>query len=82
MKLIVTGDHKEILGMLIVPLLLLDHIAWKKKNGDLPFTWLGRNVHPIKQWGGLDIDYDWQVPIVEFWLKANGFTEKETPYNN
>ena len=54
----------------------------EKKNGDLPFTWLGKNVHPIKQWGGLDIDYEWQVPIVEFWLKANGFSENKTPYKN
>ena len=52
----------------------------EKKNGDLPFTWLGRNIHPIKQWGGLDIDYDWQIPIVKFWLESNGFTEDKTPY--
>ena len=53
-----------------------------KKNGDLPFTWLGKNVHPIKQWGGLDVDYDWQVPIAEFWLKSHGFSETKTPYDN
>ena len=52
-----------------------------KKNGDVPFTWLGRNIHPIKQWGGLDIDYNWQVPIVEFWLKSHGFSETQTPYD-
>lgn len=51
-----------------------------KKNGDVPFTWLGRNIHPIKQWGGLDIDYNWQIPIVEFWLKSHGFSETQTPY--
>ncbi|MFC1747420.1 cytidylyltransferase domain-containing protein [Pseudomonadota bacterium] len=52
-----------------------------KKNGDLPFTWLGRNIHPIQQWGGLDVDYHWQVPIVEHWLKEHGFTEEKTPYD-
>lgn len=52
-----------------------------KKNGDPPFTWLGRNIHPIKQWGGLDIDYHWQVPIVEHWLRSNNFTEEKTPYD-
>ncbi|NOY72906.1 MAG: cytidylyltransferase [Gammaproteobacteria bacterium] len=51
-----------------------------KKNGDPPFTWLGRNVYPIKQWGGLDVDYDWQVPIVEYWLRKHGFNEDKTPY--
>ena len=47
-----------------------------------PFTWLGRNVFPIKQWGGLDIDYHWQVPMVEYWLKENGFTFDKTPYDD
>ncbi len=46
-----------------------------------PFTWLGHNVFPIKQWGGLDIDYHWQVPMVEYWLKENGFTFDKTPYD-
>ncbi len=53
-----------------------------KKNGDMPFTWIGRNVHPIKQWGGLDVDYGWQVPIVEYWLREHGFTEDKTPYES
>tara|TARA_B100000482_G_C12565579_1_gene281835 strand:- start:134 stop:874 length:741 start_codon:yes stop_codon:yes gene_type:complete len=52
-----------------------------KKNGDAPFTWLGRNIHPIKQWGGLDVDYNWQIPIVEFWLKSHGFSKNSTPYD-
>ena len=51
-----------------------------KKNGAPPFHWLGKNVHPIKQWGGLDIDHHWQVPIVEHWLMEHGFSETETPY--
>lgn len=51
-----------------------------KKNGDVPFTWIGRNIYPIKQWGGLDIDYHWQVPMVEYWLKQHGFTEEKNPY--
>lgn len=50
------------------------------KNGYPPFQWLGKNVKAIKQWGGLDIDYDWQVPIVEMWLKYHGFTNEKTPY--
>lgn len=45
-----------------------------------PFKWIGRKVLPLKQWGGLDIDYDWQVPMVEFWLKKHGFSETVTPY--
>ena len=54
----------------------------EKKNGDAPFTWLGRNIHPIKQWGGLDIDKSWQLPLVEYWLRSNGFDNNKTPYHN
>lgn len=43
-------------------------------DGMLPQKWMGRKIHPLKQWGGLDIDYDWQVPQAEFWLKAHGVT--------
>ena len=31
--------------------------------------------------GVTDIDYPWQAPIVERWLKSNGFSHSETPYN-
>lgn len=27
-----------------------------------------------------DVDYPWQIPIVEDWLRRNGFSETETPY--
>lgn len=54
--------------------------CFEKKNGDPPFTWLGQKCFPIKQWGGLDIDYHWQVPIVQHWLKEHGFTEEKLPY--
>jgi CMP-N-acetylneuraminic acid synthetase len=53
----------------------------EKLIGEPPFTWLGRNVFPIKQWGGMDIDYHWQVPIVKHWLKHNGFSTNSTPYD-
>ena len=48
------------------------------KEGLLPQRWMGQNIHPLKQWGGLDVDYKWQIPQVEFWLKAHGIhSEKE-----
>jgi hypothetical protein len=50
-------------------------------DGMLPQKWMGRRIHPLKQWGGLDVDYDWQVPQVEFWLRKHGFTETTTPYD-
>ena len=41
-------------------------------QGLLPQRWMGQKIHPLKQWGGLDVDYEWQIPQVEFWLKAHG----------
>lgn len=41
------------------------------ERGLLPQKWMGRNIYPLKQWGGLDVDYEWQIPLVEFWLKKN-----------
>lgn len=49
--------------------------------GRPPFPWIGRVVYPLKQWGGLDIDFKWQYPMVEFWLREHGFTETTTPYD-
>lgn len=50
-------------------------------EGMLPQKWMGRCIYPLKQWGGLDVDYDWQVPQVEFWLRKHGFSETATPYD-
>ena len=43
-------------------------------GGLLPQKWMGQKIYPIRQWGGLDIDYEWQVPQAGTWLKKNGFT--------
>lgn len=51
------------------------------EEGLLPQKWMGRRIAPVKQWGGLDVDYEWQVPQVEFWLQAHGFTATATPYD-
>ncbi|MBI1388558.1 MAG: cytidylyltransferase [bacterium] len=39
--------------------------------GILPQKWMGRKIYPLEQWGGCDIDYEWQIPGVEFWLKKH-----------
>ena len=41
-----------------------------------------QKILPIKNWGGLDADFDWQIPQVEHWLKVSGFTNESTPYEN
>lgn len=50
------------------------------QEGLLPQKWMGRKTYPLKQWGGCDIDYEWQVPMVEYWLIKHGFTSEKTPY--
>jgi CMP-N-acetylneuraminic acid synthetase len=47
----------------------LDHLD----DGLLPQKWMGQRIAPIPSWGGCDVDYEYQVPLVEFWLKAHGF---------
>lgn len=42
------------------------------EEGTLPQKWMGKKIYPLKQWGGVDVDYEWQIPQVEFWLKKNG----------
>ncbi len=49
-------------------------------KGELPFRWIGRKVHPLHQEAGFDVDFEWQFPVVEWFLKQNGFTESSTPY--
>ena len=44
------------------------------ESGLLPQKWMGQRIAPIKQWGGCDVDFEWQIPQVEFWLKAHGVT--------
>ncbi|MGV8124327.1 MAG: cytidylyltransferase domain-containing protein [Candidatus Xenobiia bacterium LiM19] len=46
-----------------------------------PQKWMGKRIAPIKNWGGLDIDYEWGVALAEHWLKKHGFTSEKTPYD-
>ena len=49
--------------------------------GNAPYRWLGKNVHPLIQSGGLDIDNERGLAVAEYWLKRHGFTETTTPYD-
>ncbi|MDV7340813.1 hypothetical protein RYZ26_14500 [Terasakiella sp. A23] len=41
------------------------------EDGLLPQKWMGRNIWPIRNEGGLDVDYDYQMPQAEFWIKKH-----------
>ena len=58
------------------------HCLENLRAGMLPQRWMGNRIFPLKQWGGCDVDYEWQVPQVEFWLRKHGFTETVIPYAN
>jgi hypothetical protein len=47
------------------------------EDGLLPQRWMGRRIAPIESWGGCDVDYEWQLPGVEYWLCAHGFEHAE-----
>ena len=41
------------------------------EDGLLPQKWMGQKIYPIMNEGGLDVDYAYQLPQAEFWLKAH-----------
>ena len=44
----------------------------KLDEGLPPQKWMGKKIYPLKQWGGLDVDYEWQIPSAEYWIKKHG----------
>jgi len=46
------------------------------EDGLLPQKWMGRRIYPIRNVGGLDVDYDYQMPQAEFWIKRRFFEER------
>src|SRR5207247_8257768 len=47
----------------------------------LPYSWMGERTSPLVHQNGFDVDYDWQIPGVERWLRQQGFTEDRLPYS-
>jgi hypothetical protein len=45
------------------------------KDGLLPQRWMGQKIFPLRQWGGLDVDYEWQIPHIKNWLRAHGLAK-------
>lgn len=42
------------------------------EGGLLPQKWMGQKIYPIKNVGGLDVDYAYQLPQAEWWLREHG----------
>ena len=43
----------------------------KMEKGLLPQKWMGNKIAPIKSESGFDLDYEWQLPLAENWIKRN-----------
>ena len=41
---------------------------------------MGKKIYPLYQEAGGDVDYEWQIPQTEYWLRKHGFTGTITPY--
>lgn len=52
------------MGMSIVRPSCLENLG----DGLLPQKWMGQKIYPIKNEAGLDVDYEWQIPQIEYWL--------------
>ena len=63
------SDKKNLVNLNQYNTKILDYI----KKGLLPQKWMGKKIASIPSWGGCDVDYEWQLPMVEFWLKKNGY---------
>lgn len=64
-------------GVSVVRPKCIDHID----DGLLPQKWMGKKIYPLIQDGVLDVDVEQEMPLAEFWLRKNGFTEKSLPYD-
>lgn len=49
-------------------------------KGQLPFLWQGKKSLALINDFGFDIDFEWQIPVIEHWLRDKGFSETKTPY--
>ena len=41
-------------------------------KGLLPQKWMGKKIASIRNTAGFDIDFEWQLPILEYWIKKYG----------
>ena len=39
------------------------------EGGLLPQKWMGKKIAPIYSDAGFDLDFDWQLPLLKFWIK-------------
>ena len=48
------------------------HCLTEWEDGLPPQKWMGKNIYPLKQTAGFDIDYEYELPMIENWLRRFG----------
>ena len=61
------------MGVSVVRSSNLDHL----KDGLLPQKWMGQSIYPIRNEGGLDVDFPYQLPQAAYWLRNNTNQSRE-----
>lgn len=54
---------------------VLRALSMDVNDGPPPYPWLGNKIIPLKETGASAIDHAWQVPGMEYWLKAHGVSD-------
>ncbi|WP_461208796.1 acylneuraminate cytidylyltransferase family protein [Desulfocurvus sp. DL9XJH121] len=54
----------------------------RMSEGLLPQRWMGRNILPVVNGDGCDIDESWQLAMSLGWLDRHGFSTDKTPYDD
>jgi len=62
--------------------IMRDRCFTNMDEGALPFKWMGRKSYALINDYGFDVDFGWQVAVIEHWLVENGFSDTATPYDN
>ncbi len=65
------------LGIQVLRARCIDNIL----DGMPPAGWLGKKSFGLVTEGNFDLDAEWQLPVIEEWLKKNGFSKDSTPYD-
>jgi CMP-N-acetylneuraminic acid synthetase len=58
------------------------HCLENLKSGLMPQKWMGQKIGAIQSWGGCDVDYEWQIAGVEYWLMQHGFSTADDDDND
>ena len=41
----------------------------KNDDGQMPQKWMGSKVYPLEQEMGFDVDEEWQLAVLEWWIR-------------